>query len=37
MPHVGETALDPQFDRANKLNIVDEYHIGRECKIKCVS
>lgn len=28
MPHVGEIALDPQFAKANKLNIGDEYHIG---------
>ena len=29
MPRVGEIALDPQFAKANKLNIGDEYHIGK--------
>lgn len=28
MPHVGEIALDPQFAKANNLNIGDKYHIG---------
>ncbi|NMS89928.1 ABC transporter permease [Clostridioides difficile] len=29
MPRVGEIALDPQFAKANKLNIGDEYNIGK--------
>lgn len=28
MPHVGEIALDPQFAKANNLNIGEKYHIG---------